>query len=100
MWFYLDLKNEFDLGLIDLRMPGIDGIETFKRIKKIKPAFKAFLLTAFVDDVRIKEAIEAGISNVYEKPVSITNLIAAFDKLEPHVSRNNVPNKEMMGTYI
>jgi len=93
-------KNDFDFGLIDLRMPGIDGIETFKRIKRIKPNFKAFLLTAFVEDVQMKEAIKAGISSVYEKPVSITNLIAAFDKLEPQVTRNNGLNEGMIGTYV
>ncbi|HME56515.1 MAG TPA: response regulator [Candidatus Lokiarchaeia archaeon] len=93
-------KNDFDLGLIDLRMPGIDGIETFKRIRSINPEFKAFLLTAFVDDVQMKEAIKAGISSVYEKPVSITNLIAAFDKIEPHIIRNNGHNEEMIGTYV
>lgn len=71
-------KNEFDIGLIDLRMPGIDGIETFKRIKKIKPTFKAFLITAFVNDAQVKEAMKAGISGVFEKPVEITTLIEAI----------------------
>jgi len=93
-------KNEIGLGLIDLRMPGIDGIETFRRIKLINPKFKAFLLTAFIDGDRVKEAMKAGISNVFEKPVNITRLIAAFDKLNRPINRNNCKDEGLMESYV
>jgi len=73
-------NNDFDIALIDMRMPGIDGVETFKRIKKIKPTFKAFLVTAYADEAKAKEAIEAGISGIYYKPVDIPRIITMLTR--------------------
>ncbi|HME53179.1 MAG TPA: response regulator [Candidatus Lokiarchaeia archaeon] len=75
-------NNEFDIALIDLRMSGIDGIETFKRIRKIKPTFKAFLVTAYADETQAKEAIKEGFSGIYYKPVDIPRIITMLTKYE------------------
>ncbi|HME56371.1 MAG TPA: response regulator [Candidatus Lokiarchaeia archaeon] len=76
----LDLASEedFNFALIDLRMPGIDGIETFRRLKRIKPTLKAFLITSLIDDARAREATKAGISGIIEKPFKITTLVDAI----------------------
>jgi|SRR5271157_883408 len=71
-------REDFTIALIDLRMPGIDGIETFKRLKSIKPTLKAFLITTLVDDARAREAVNAGISGIIEKPFRISTLVDAL----------------------
>ena len=65
----------FDAILLDLKMPGIDGIETLKRIKKIKPLAKIIILTAYASEDTVLEAQREGVSEILCKPVD-------FDVLE------------------
>ena len=88
----LDLSSEddIDIVLIDLRMPGIDGIETVKRLKRIKPTLKAFLMTSLVDDASAREATKASISGIIEKPFKIATLVDALGiKDEKQCSNEN-----------
>ena len=44
-----------DLVLVDVKMPGMDGLETFRKIKKIAPRTNVFMLTAFaVEDLIVR----------------------------------------------
>ncbi|HME54075.1 MAG TPA: response regulator [Candidatus Lokiarchaeia archaeon] len=71
-------EEDFNVALIDLRMPDIDGIETFRRLKRIKPMLKAFLITSLIDEARAREATKAGISGIIEKPFKINTLVEAI----------------------
>ncbi len=46
----LAITTEVDLVYLDLSMPGIDGIETLRRIRAAKPALKVYVVTAFNRD--------------------------------------------------
>ena len=39
--------NDFEVVLLDLKMPGMDGIETMKRIKEINPEIEIVMMTAY-----------------------------------------------------
>ena len=56
-----------DLVLLDFRLPGIDGIETARRIKKEHPAIKIALVTAHSEEVLGRLAKEAQILEVIPK---------------------------------
>ena len=64
-------KTKFKIAFVDLKMPGINGVETFKRIKKISPNTIIFFMTAFFAEDLLKEAVKLGIQAILYKPLDI-----------------------------
>ncbi|MDP2270725.1 MAG: response regulator transcription factor [Archangium sp.] len=58
-----------DLVLLDLELPGIDGIEVTKRLKRRAPGVEVLILTSFDDEQKVYEAIQAGASGYLVKRV-------------------------------
>ncbi|HTZ11674.1 MAG TPA: response regulator [Candidatus Margulisiibacteriota bacterium] len=52
---------------MDLRMPVMDGIEAIKRIREFNKDIPLIIISAYVDDPKVKEAIVHGISGVFYK---------------------------------
>lgn len=67
-------KETFDAIIMDIKMPGIDGIETFRRLKSICKS-PVILLSAFAVDEIIKKALKEGVLAVLNKPVSMDKLL-------------------------
>jgi len=65
----LDLMNEFkpDLIFLDLNMPGIDGVETLKRIRQVDKEVPVIVISAFVEDKKADEAAQYNTSGVFSK---------------------------------
>ena len=57
------------LLLLDLELPGIDGIEVTKRVKRRAPQIEVLILTSFDDEQKVYEAIQAGASGYLVKRV-------------------------------
>jgi DNA-binding NarL/FixJ family response regulator len=56
----LALHLDPDVVLMDLRMPGVDGVAATRRLAEERPAVKVVVLTTFADDVSIIGALQAG----------------------------------------
>lgn len=66
--------EKFDLVLMDLRMPIMDGYKASGHIKTINPKLPIIALTAFAVDGDMEKALEAGCDDYLSKPVSIPDL--------------------------
>ncbi len=76
-------EEEFDMVLMDVRMPGMDGVETFQKIKKVSPGTPTILMTAFAVESRIREALRGGVFGAFQKPVDNERLICSIKKSFP-----------------
>jgi CheY-like chemotaxis protein len=63
-------KNTYDMVLMDIKMPIMDGLEATKAIKKIRPEIPIIALTANAFDSDRQLAMEAGCIDFLSKPVS------------------------------
>ncbi len=68
------LANKIDLALVDLKMPGIDGIETIRRIKKTNSGAAFIIITAFAEMSSLKDALELGVFDYITKPFDLEYL--------------------------
>ena len=72
----LDLVRELipDVVLMDLIMPGQDGIESTREIKRISPRTQVVVLTSFHEDVHIFPALKAGATSYVLKDIKMEDL--------------------------
>ena len=64
----------FDLALVDLRMPDLDGIDVLKRLATLQPGMPVLILTAFVTMETAIEAIQAGAWDYLSKPLRVEEI--------------------------
>lgn len=67
-------REDPDLVLLDMKIPGMDGLEILKRIKKSHPGMKVIMMTAYGELDMIEEAKETGALMHFTKPFDIEDL--------------------------
>jgi len=72
--------KSFDAVLLDLAMPGLDGIETLRRFKKINPELQIILLTGQATVHKSVEAMKLGAMDFLEKPADIQDLLSIIEE--------------------
>lgn len=74
-------SSKVDLVLLDMVMePGMDGLETYKRIIKLNPRQKAVIASGFSETLRVKEAQKLGAGQYIKKPYTMERLAFALRK--------------------
>ncbi len=90
-----EIKEERpDIVLSDLRMPGMDGIEFLKRIKKIDAKIYVIVMTAYGTIDNAVEAIKEGAYDYISKPLNMDELLATLKKAVKH-KKLELENKEL-----
>jgi len=72
-------KGNFDVVLLDVKMPGMDGVETLREIKKIKPLTEVIMLTGHAYVESGIEGMKLGAFDYLMKPMELDQL---FEKLK------------------
>ena len=67
--------QRYDVILMDVKMPGMDGVDAFKAIKTLHPETTVVLMTAYAAQDRLAEAERSGVWRVLSKPVNVPALI-------------------------
>ena len=75
--------SDYDITFMDVRMPGLNGVESFFEIRKIKPNANVVMMTAYSVRELLAQAIEGGALGVLHKPVGSKEFIKALDAVKP-----------------
>lgn len=75
-------KQNFDAIVIDLAMPGMDGLETLKRIKANHPDAEIIMLSGHGTVKTSIEAMKLGAEDFLEKPVDMQELLTKIDEMK------------------
>ena len=73
-------SNSYDVALLDINMPVMDGLQTLREIKKLSPATSVFMMTGNRENVHIKKCLEEGAVTVFYKPFSVNELLQVMEK--------------------
>lgn len=68
-------NHAFDVIVLDLAMPGMDGIETLKRLREVDPDLQIILLTGHGSIEKAVEATKLGAMDFLQKPASLNDLL-------------------------
>jgi len=95
----LDLisRHRPDLALLDIGMPGLNGIEVARQIDRASPKTKIIILSIYDDKTHVTQAIRAGVAgyllkgaSVTELPLAVKAVMSGETYLTPKVSRHVV----------
>jgi two-component system, OmpR family, response regulator len=68
-------RRDFDIAILDVKMPGMDGIETLRHLKKRKPATEVIMLTGHGSVESGIQGLQLGAYNYVMKPVPLDELL-------------------------
>ena len=72
-------KRDFDVTFMDVRMPVMNGVDSFFEIRKLKPDAKIVMMTGFKESI-VTKALEAGAAGLLNKPFDIAAMLAMVEK--------------------
>jgi CheY-like chemotaxis protein len=69
------MEKVYDIALLDLKMPGMDGLTLYREIKKLRAGTVAIVVTAYASHATTDEALAAGAWHVLAKPIDFPKLL-------------------------
>jgi CheY-like chemotaxis protein len=73
-------QQSYDLGLLDLRMPGMDGLTLCRHLKRLCPRMVTMIITAYWANGVAEEARAAGARHILPKPIDFPELLALVEQ--------------------
>ncbi|ODS32155.1 MAG: putative two-component response regulator protein [Candidatus Scalindua rubra] len=77
-------ENDFDLVLMDIKMPKMDGVETFRKLKEVSPETPVIMMTAFMVEDLVKLSLQEGAFGAFQKPLNLKRLFCSIEKAIPN----------------
>jgi DNA-binding NtrC family response regulator len=75
-------ERPFDIIFMDIKMPLMDGVEAYKKIKKIRPEAVVVMMTAYAVEDLIQEALQEGAYGIVYKPLDIEKVVALSERVK------------------
>ncbi|HIE04593.1 MAG TPA: response regulator [Candidatus Latescibacteria bacterium] len=84
-------NRKFQIGLLDLKLPGMDGIELARRVREDDPDMLVLIMTGYPSVESVKEAAESGVYDYIVKPFRLDELEKIIEQVmkEWRMSREN-----------
>ncbi len=76
--------TSFDLTFMDVMMLGLNGVESFLEIRKIKPDAKVYMMTGYSARELLEEAVNHGAAGVFQKPFAIEDALESVMNVTAH----------------
>jgi CheY-like chemotaxis protein len=73
-------RRPYDLALLDLRMPGMDGLTLYGEIKRVQPGAVAVIVSAYASETTVEAARAGGVWQILHKPVDLPRLLSLVDE--------------------
>jgi CheY-like chemotaxis protein len=73
-------QDAYDVGLLDLRMPGMDGLTLCRHLKRLQPTMRIMIVTAYVGNLLDEELHTAGARRVVPKPIDFPKLLRLVEE--------------------
>lgn len=73
--------HDVDVTLMDVMMPGMNGVDTFKAIREIEPEASVVLMTGYTVERLLADAVNSGAKGVLHKPVGIDDLFSMLAEI-------------------
>ncbi|HOM71600.1 MAG TPA: response regulator [Armatimonadota bacterium] len=75
-------------AFIDIRMPGIDGVQTLKEIKSIQPEMQVVMITGYTRNEAVEEALRLGCFVCMMKPFKLRDILGVLEVIEAGLDDN------------
>lgn len=75
--------QQFDILLLDMKMPQINGLETYRKIRQIQPDLITIIMTGYAEQMQdlVDRALEENAYTMLPKPIDISNLLEFLEKV-------------------
>lgn len=74
-------SGRFDLYFIDVRMPGLNGLETYRQISQVQPRASVVMMTGFAVEDILEQAQKEGVYSSIRKPFDISEIKGIVDSI-------------------
>ncbi len=73
--------GHYDIIFLDIRLPDMNGVDTFEHVKTIDPRAVVIMMTGYTEEQLIKRAIGSGAYTCIHKPFDMEKVIALVEKI-------------------
>lgn len=80
------LGGGIDMGIFDIRMPGMNGVEAFLEIRKQLPTAAVILMSGYADEGLVNTAIENGALGLLSKPFEPEEMLTRIEDFQRRIA--------------